>query len=194
MIKFNVIILLISLFIFSFLFYNFFNFFLVFIRKRSPFCHEHLRKEYFTVSSNTMQLNMNVGFGPVKTFGNQVSRKKVSEYETFKDFTITSKNDSNIEKHPWYNLPDDNKISALIKSKRSMGAKYLHYDPSTAVAEARKNVANRAIPNQFRNKRKRSELEDSESEEPVKKRRKLDSVTDEEKQRRVSSKFYFVKC
>jgi len=127
-----------------------------------------------------MQLNMNVGFGPVKSSGSKKAAQRAGNdhYESFKDFKVSSTNDSNIEKHPWYNLPDEKKVSKILASKDSIGTRYLRHNPATAQAEARTKARNRTIPIQFRNKRKLTAEEKRIRKEPPAKRRKLNSDVD----------------
>ena len=127
-----------------------------------------------------MQLNMNVGLGPVKATSCGKRKREVFEErdkcKSFKDFTISSENSSNIDKHPWYNLPDNNQVDQILAAKDSIGCRYLKYDPNTAQEEARKKKRNRMIPLQYRNKPRNSP---SRSEEgPPKKKQRTTGPTE----------------
>ena len=120
-----------------------------------------------------MNLNVNVGYGPVKKNRCLNERKKLT---AFTEFEVSSSNDSNINTLPLYNLPTEKQVEKMLKIK-SLGTSYisqLNAAPS-ASQEQKKKQDNRGIPLQFRNKRK---IDSSLTQAaPAAKKQKIDETT-----------------
>ena len=116
-----------------------------------------------------MSLNMNVGLGPMRTGDKSQHKSEDATRNSFTKFVVSTGNDSNLDDHPFYNLPDEKQVSKLLSTKKSIGSRYLHFDPNTAQDEARKQARNRSIPLEFRNKRRINPTQTSPSQPPRKK-------------------------